>query len=299
MKDLIFTLRGQYSKDDISYSDGHQSHLLHEEDGFEALVEIMEKGTIGFMYTVQNGLEFNYVLKGSVEVRLGDETVVLKAGDTFSHHAIHENIMFRALEDTEFLGISTCPLYDYYQEDQEHLVTILEQLQEVDGDTLDHCKRVKKLSMGIAYYMHFNASSIEDLFFAASFHDVGKSKIPVEILLKPGRLNDDEYEIMKEHSRYTYEMIKEYYGETVASIAFEHHERLDGKGYPRGLKEDEIGMAGRIICVADAYDAMVVTRPYRKGLSQEVAMAELYRCAGTQFDERVIKALEAYLKENT
>lgn len=75
--------------------------------------------------------------------------------------------------------------------------------------------------------------------------------------------------MMKDHGRYTYEMILEYYGETVANMAFEQHERLDGKGYPRGLEGDEISLAARILCVADAYDAMTVTRPYRKAVSLE------------------------------
>ena len=299
MKDLLITHRGEYSKDGITYSNDHQSHLLLGEDGFESIVEIIEKGTIGYLYTIHDGsgIDFNYILKGKVEFRCGQETQVLIQGDTFSHHAIKENIMFRVIEDTEFLSISTVQYYDYYQEDQEHLNDVLNRLQEIDGDTKEHCLRVKKLSMGIAYFMHYNESSLEDLFFAANFHDVGKAKIPPEILLKPGKLTDEEYEIMKKHSTYTYEMIKDYYGEMVAEIAYGHHERLDGRGYPRGIRADQISLPSRIICVADAYDAMTVTRPYHKGLSQKAALAELHRCEGTQFDGIVIQALEEYLNE--
>lgn len=133
------------------------------------------------------------------------------------------------------------------------------------------------------------------MFYASKFHDVGKAKIPVEILLKPGKLTNEEYELMKNHSQYTYEMIREYYGEEIAQMAFVHHERFDGKGYPRGLKADEISLGGRIICVADAFDAMTVTRPYHVGLMRDEAVAELRRWQNIQFDPLVVDALETYL----
>lgn len=295
---MFITRRGQYEKDGVTFSDGNQTHLLHGEKDFEAIVEIMPKGTIGCYYSMPGtDLEFNYILRGAIELMDGGETVLLSIGDTYSHHVLTQNVMFRVIEDAEILGINTSPYYDTYQQSHQQLNEILDQLQAVDGDTLNHCTRVKELSMGIAYYLRYNDGPLLDLFYAAKFHDVGKSKVPVEILLKPGRLTAEEYEVMKTHSRSTYEMIREFYGERVATIAFEHHEHLDGKGYPRGLHGDQISLAARIICVADAYDAMVVTRPYHTGLSREAALAELRRCQGSQFDSTVVDALETYLAE--
>lgn len=300
MEDFFISRRGQYLQMGSEFSGGNQTHLLHSDPGFEATIDIVPKGTVGCLYSrPTEDFEFNYILKGKLELFGAKEKTLLESGDTFTFYALKRNYMFRALEDTEMLCIKKEPDYQEQADFVNHLNEVLSQLQEADGDTLDHCERVKSLSMGIAYYLRYDPSKLLSLFYAAKFHDVGKSKIPLEVLLKPGRLTAEEYEVMKAHSRYTNEMIREYYGEEIALIAFDHHEKLDGTGYPRGLKGDQISMAARIICVADAYDAMTVTRPYRKGLSREDAMNELRRCEGTQFDGSVIDALERYLRENT
>lgn len=300
MKDFILSRRGQYLQTGSEFSGGNQTHLLHSDPGFEATIDIVPKGTVGCLYSPPTvNFEFNYILKGKLELFGAKEKALLESGDTFTYYALQRNYMFRALEDTEMLCIKKEPDYPEQEDFVNHLNEVLSQLQEADGDTLEHCERVKSLSMGIAYYLRYDPSKLLTLFYAAKFHDVGKAKIPIDILLKPGKLTDEEYAVMKEHSRYTYEMIREYHGEEIALIAFEHHEKLDGTGYPRGLRDDQISMPARIICVADAYDAMTVTRPYRKGLSREEAIRELRRCEGTQFDGRVVDALERYLEENT
>lgn len=297
MEDILVTKRGQFKSDGVEYPDGNCTKLLYSEDNFEAFTEIMPKGTVGVFFTIPgNRLEFYYILKGKLEVMNQGEIVLIEEGDSYSHHELNKNYMFRVIEDVEMIGINTNPCFDEYQDDIGHLVQILHDIQEVDGDTMEHCNRVKGITMGIAYFMKYDSSKLLDLFYAAKFHDVGKIKIPKEILLKPAKLTNEEYEIMKKHSQYTYELIREYYGEEVASIAYEHHEKLDGTGYPRGLNAEQIGLGARIICVADAYDAMSVTRPYRKGMSKEDALKELRRCEGTQFDKEVIDALELYLE---
>lgn len=299
MKGVYITHRGEYEKDDVTYSEGNMTHLLHGEKDFEATVDIMPKGIVGYEHSVHsNSFEFNYLLRGSIELRDGDDKVILGPGDSYSHHTLNHNFMFRVLENAEVLSINTAPCFDDHEEEQNRLYGVLEQLQKVDGDTMQHCTRVTRLSMGIAYYMDIDADVLPDLFEAASFHDVGKAKIPQSILLKPGKLNNEEFEIMKKHSLYTYEMIKDCYSEKIARIAFEHHEKLDGTGYPQKLKADQISMPARIICVADAYDAMTVTRPYRQAMSQQDALAELYRYCDTQFDRSVVAALEEYLINN-
>ena len=201
MQDLWITHKGEYQKDGIVYSDDHRAHLLHEEGSFEAMVEHLNKGGFGYLYTLEDvGIELSYLLKGSMELRQGEESVILKAGDSFAHHAVTKSVMFHVLEDVELLEVSTRPHYDVYEQDQKSLTQVLTKLQAVDGDTLDHCNRVKKLSMGIAYYLRYQGN-LDHLFFAAYFHDVGKSKVPVELLIKPGKLTAEEYAIMKEHSR--------------------------------------------------------------------------------------------------
>ena len=296
MEEIFITKRGKNKDEGREYPDGNCTKLLYSEEKFEAFTEIMPKGTVGVFFTVPGErMEFYYILKGQIEIMNNDEVIVLGPGDSYSHHELKKNYMFRILEDLEMLGIDTTPCYDEHQDNIGHLVEILNDIQKVDGDTMEHCNRVKNITLGIAYFMKYDSEKLLDLFYAAKLHDVGKIKIPSEILLKPGRLTNEEYEIMKRHSQYTYELIREYYGEQIAQVAYQHHEMLDGTGYPRGLKGEQIGLGARIICVADAYDAMTVTRPYRKGMTQEAAIKELRRCEGTQFDGIVIDALEKYL----
>lgn len=297
MHGIVVMNKGQYEKEGQTFSDGNQSNLVFQRPNMEIVYDIMPKGTVGFFFPPEDEsmMDANYIISGKMEICDIDETISLKAGDFFCLEQFNKYIMFQVLEDITAIYINNRPYFNKFEDQVSGLVEIMNQLQTADGDTLQHCERVKTLCMGIAYHMRFDQTKLRILFYAARFHDVGKSKIPLDILIKPGRLTNEEYETMKLHSQYTYEMIHKHYGEEIASAAYEHHEHLDGTGYPRRLKGDEIGMPARIICVADAYDAMVVTRPYHIGKAPKEAIAELWRCAGTQFDEQVIRALESYL----
>jgi len=128
-----------------------------------------------------------------------------------------------------------------------------------------------------------------ELEFAGRMHDIGKITIPDYILKKPGKLTEDEWEIMKAHTTNGYQILRsaDKYSK-LAEYALTHHERIDGKGYPQGLKGEEIPLFSRIIGICDAYEAMTADRPYRKALSKEFAINELKRCAGTQFDAKLV-----------
>ncbi|MEG0177112.1 HD domain-containing phosphohydrolase [Anaerorhabdus sp.] len=296
MDDLIIIKKNQENQVKTYSPTTTSTQLLHRENGFEAIEDTMIKGTTGFISSDGKGnYEFCYILSGNMEINNGDKVLHLSAGDSYYYSDLNRNVPFRVIEDTRLLSVSNNKIYDVIKNKQNKLIEILNDLQLTDGDTLEHCKRVKSLCLGIAYCLHVDPIYYDDLFYASYFHDVGKAKIPSSILTKPGKLTEEEYEIMKMHSIYTYEMIKQYCGEKVAEIAYQHHERLDGKGYPRGLKNNEIGILARIICCADAYDAIVVTRPYHQGLSKNDALKELRRCVGTQFDQKVIDALEEHL----
>jgi HD-GYP domain-containing protein (c-di-GMP phosphodiesterase class II) len=120
-------------------------------------------------------------------------------------------------------------------------------------------------------------------------HDIGKIGIPLDSLNKPQKLTREEYEVFKEHPDKGRRIIEpiEFLREIVPAI-FHHHEQYDGSGYPLGLKGEAIPLEARILAVADTYDAMTSDRAYRKALSNEIAIAELKRCAGTQFDPRIV-----------
>jgi len=169
--------------------------------------------------------------------------------------------------------------------------SLVASIQMRDHYTEQHCQRVADLSTRLARECNCSARDMESLRIAAVIHDVGKIAWPDSILLKPGRLTTEEYLIVKNHPSV---------GEKILSpvllldkekeITLCHHERWDGKGYPSGLAGAEIPFLARIIGVVDSFDAMTNNRPYRKALSNEVAMAELYNNRNTQFDGEIVDA---------
>jgi putative nucleotidyltransferase with HDIG domain len=137
--------------------------------------------------------------------------------------------------------------------------------------------------------MGFDALSQEGLLIAGYLHDIGKIIIPSEILCKPGKLTAEEYNLIKNHVQAGYELLKNVnFSWNIAQVVLEHHERLDGSGYPNGLKEDQISIQGRILAVADVVEAMSAYRPYRPALGIERALAEIAQGRGVIYDETVV-----------
>ena len=154
-----------------------------------------------------------------------------------------------------------------------------------DPYTHGHSLRVTMYSLILAKNLNLDDTTLEEIETAGLLHDIGKIGIPQKILCKPDKLTDEEYELMKSHPARAEKMLMSIKKLTVVSNWLRcHHERWDGKGYPYGLKGEEIPISGRIIALADTYDAMTSTRSYRKALSHETAIEEIKRCAGTQFD---------------
>ena len=176
---------------------------------------------------------------------------------------------------------------------------ILKTLTEKYNAEKIHSDRVSEISYSIGKALKLSHGELKDLSTAALFHDIGKISIPDAIINKPGKLTDEEYDIIKTHTEVGYEILHaadEY--SDLAIYASSHHERIDGKGYPKGLKGEDIPLFSRIIAIADSYEAMTSDRPYRKKLSQEYAVSELRKHAGTQFDYDLAKLyVEKVLKE--
>jgi putative nucleotidyltransferase with HDIG domain len=138
-----------------------------------------------------------------------------------------------------------------------------------------------------------------DLSYGAYLHDVGKVRVPVGILNKPGRLTDEEWVEMRRHPEYGAEMLREKnFLRAAAQIVVSHHENYDGSGYPHGLRGEEIPMEARVVSVVDAYDAITSERPYQVAGAKSKAVQELRLNAGTQFDPRVVRAFLSVIGED-
>lgn len=168
--------------------------------------------------------------------------------------------------------------------------TILKALDAKDKYTYGHSMRVTYFSMVLGKELGMSDKEMYDLQLSALFHDIGKIGTPDAVLNKPTRLTDEEFKIMKQHPTESYEILKGFsVFEKVARFAKHHHERYDGRGYPDGLKGEQIPVYSRIILIADTFDAMTSTRVYRKGLSYDTAFAELEEFSGSQFDPELVQ----------
>ncbi len=186
----------------------------------------------------------------------------------------------------------------------QYVVQILMQaLRERDPYTYGHCRRVSRNAKLLAAAAGLSEAEQAIVEFGSVFHDIGKMGIPDEILLKPGRLTDEQEKIMREHPVKSAEIVAPlekvpFFKEVVPGI-LHHHERIDGLGYPFGLKGEQIPLHARIILIADTFDAMTTNRPYRKGMANEIAYKELRTFSGRQFDSQLVKVfLEAHPRWN-
>src|ERR1700733_8407831 len=170
------------------------------------------------------------------------------------------------------------------------LVCAFNQLLDLkDLNTGVHSTRLAEWALHVGTELGFDQSALSDLEVAALLHDIGKFGTPDAILNKPAKLTDDEYALMKKHPEYGWAVLRHVPGMERASLMIlHHHESFDGKGYPAGLKDEEIPIGSRVVSVIDAFDAMVSCRPYRDGLPVEEAIRRLVSNRGAQFDADVV-----------
>jgi putative nucleotidyltransferase with HDIG domain len=194
-----------------------------------------------------------------------------------------------------------------YAELQDLLMGVLHSLTEAidakDPYTCGHSRRVAAISRRLAEDCGFDAQRVHQVYLSGLLHDIGKIGVPEAILRKDGRLTSEEYESMKRHPSIGAKILERIHNlEPIIAGVFSHHERPDGKGYPRGLGRKKIPVEGRIVGLADSWDAMTSHRTYRRALSFDKAIEELKRCSGTQFDPLLTKMLlawdlEAYMEK--
>lgn len=172
---------------------------------------------------------------------------------------------------------------------EQFIQAIAGTLEVRDPYTAGHQRRVGELATAIAQEMGLSEEQTSGVYFAAIIHDLGKIRIPAEILVKPGRLTDIEFMFIKTHSQVGYDILKDVrFPWPIADIILQHHERLDGSGYPHGLKDGQLLLESKIIAVADVVEAMSSHRPYRPALGTEAALAEIVRGRGSLYDQGVV-----------
>jgi len=249
----------------------------------------------------------------------GDEFAVLLTNKTFEEIQVYKEKLVELAEDVKInaIQVSLAIGYEIFNEDEKdinellsraekhlyrHKVTVGESVRNhaiaaILNTLTDKYKEEKIHSENVSHYckqmgtaLGLNKEEIDLLGLAGMYHDIGKISIPDAILNKPGKLTIEEYDIIKTHTQIGYKILKaadEYSG--LAEYALSHHERWDGKGYPKGLAGEDIPLYSRIICISDAFEAMTADRPYRKAIQFNDAVNELYRCSGTQFDSKLVE----------
>ena len=180
------------------------------------------------------------------------------------------------------------------------LMTLIETINAKSPYTAGHCERVADLSIQLGKRAGLDKKAMRELYYAALLHDIGKIAIPDSVLNKASELTPEEYAMIRNHPEKGADILHLLYGMPNITLgALEHHERYDGNGYPKGLKGEEISLIGRIICIADCYDAMTSKRTYSGIFPQAKAREEIEKCSGTQFDPVIAKHLLDIIDEDT
>jgi len=207
----------------------------------------------------------------------------------------HDLEMLENMANQAVSSIENARLYENIQKVYLSTIEVLATaIDAKDPYTQGHSRRVTQYSVAIAEELNLSPKEIEDIRYAGLLHDVGKIGIKDSIIRKPGRLTDEEYAIIKKHPAIGAKILRpvDFLADKIPGV-LHHHEYYDGRGYPDHLTGEDIPLAGRIICVADAFDAMTTNRPYRKGLTVKTAVGELKKFSGKQFDPVCV---EAFLK---
>ena len=191
-----------------------------------------------------------------------------------------------------------------YHDLQSTLYQVIESISQIeemrDPYTAGHMRRVAQLSKTIAIELGFSKDQVTGIYVAGMLHDIGKICIPSEILSKPGGLREREFGLVKDHSKAGFEILKKIkFPWPIADIVLQHHEKLDGSGYPQGLKEDEILLESKIIAVADVIEAVSSFRPYRPSLGINKALKVISQDKGILFDEKIVDiTLKLFLEKD-
>lgn len=243
-------------------------------------------------------IEFAYIISGTLVYESGDESITLETGDYFYAKDLKETVYFKTITEVSLIYVANQPVFHFLSNVIKNIVDMRRQVEKKDMYTHDHGVRLQDFSIRIGEKLHMSKPKLGNLGYAAAFHDLGKINVPDEVLNKPGKLTKEEFDLIKKHPADGADIIKDTFLKDSALAIHQHHERLDGSGYPDNLKAEDICLEARIIAVVDTYDAMTSDRPYRKGMEPKVAFDEIKSLVGKHYDEKVVQCFEEVLKED-
>jgi putative nucleotidyltransferase with HDIG domain len=240
-----------------------------------------------------DAVEMYYVLDGTLAYQETDEAVTLGAGDYFVSQGLAQEAIFSAIGEVRLLYCTSKPFFHEISGKLKELMRLAVEVELKDGYTAAHCLRLQKLSFATGQEVGLNSHRLYLLSRGAYLHDVGKIRVPVEILQKPAALTPDEWTIIKQHPTFGRELLEATFVREAGEIVEQHHERMDGSGYPFGITSDEILPESYIVAIVDTYDAMTTDRVYRRARPVAEAKAELSTHAGVHFPRELVKAFLA------
>ena len=235
-------------------------------------------------------IETFYLISGQLGGELAGEPCVFGQGDTIVTENLCDPLILTALTNTRLLYITEQPQFHTFSERLSELKQLAVEVELKDGYTAGHCERLQELSYNTGVTLGLSSAQLHLLDFGAYLHDVGKIRVPLSILNKPGKLTPDEWNVIKKHAEYGRELLSSTSMREAGLIVEQHHERFDGSGYPYGLSGNDITVEAAIVAVADTFDAMTTDRPYRKAMDAVAALDEIQRYAGVHYPKEIVCA---------
>lgn len=270
------------------------TQLLTKQGDLEVILHRINGESVVWLFPASdpNATEYFFIHAGGVDLAMDDGLVSLGVGDSFTVSGLKRDVPVKMHGDAEILYVTNCPAFEAVTHVNDSLQELLTRINEKDHYTSRHSKAVLQYSLALYDAMQDREPDVprDDLAFAALFHDVGKCFVPTEILQKPDKLEQAEMRYILRHPIDSGRMLLPNFGEQIAEIARNHHERLDGSGYPRGLRSEDISLASQIVAVADVFDAMTSDRGYNVVKTYTQAAEELASLSH-QFDSRITSVL--------
>ncbi len=233
--------------------------------------------------------EVYYILEGSLHSEFL-EAGRFGRGDIIVARELQDTLIFDVESDVRIVCISTQPTFHESSEVVRDLMRLADDVELKDKGSADHCARVSRLAVKMGRRLDLSSDRLLLLDYGAYLHDLGKVKVPLEILLKPTRLTEAEWVIIKKHPTYGRELVEGTAMSDVGPILEQHHERFDGSGYPHGLAGAEVLTESYLVAVADSFDAMTSNRPYHDASSQQHAVSEIIKGGDRFYPREVVEA---------